>query len=248
MDYKNYIEHYRRDAETYDYQPAFDTHAGQIERRRAEFIRHVLGKKYLRADSLVLDIGSGGGRQLVELSRAGACPIGLDLALLNLQKIKERLVEDKVKVSRLVAGDAYAIPFRNASLDVIIFSEVLEHLGKPTDAIVETVRVLKPTGILVISVPFREKIIQHLCIHCNRLTPANAHLHSFDEQAIQSLLAGLPVMVIKEVFFHSKVMNLLNLPYRLRHFPYTIWRFIDRLFNLVFRCPYYYAIILRKKI
>jgi len=248
VDYKDYIEHYRRDAETYDYQPARDTHAGQIERRRAEFIRHVLKKKYLRTGSLILDIGSGGGRQLVEFSRAGACPIGLDLALLNLRKIKERLVEDTAKGCRLVAGDAYAIPFRNASLDVIIFSEVLEHLGKPADAIAEAVRVLKPAGVIVISVPYREKIIQHLCIHCNRLTPANAHLHSFDEQAIRSLLAGLPVTVEKEMFFHSKAMNLLNLPYRLRHFPYGIWRFLDRLFNLTFRRPHYYAILLRKNV
>lgn len=248
MDYKDYIEHYRRDAETYDYQPARDTHAGQIERRRAEFIRHVLKKKYLLTGSLILDIGSGGGRQLVEFSRAGACPIGLDLALLNLRKIKERLVEDTAKGCRLVAGDAYAIPFRNASLDVIIFSEVLEHLGKPADAIAEAVRVLKPAGVIVISVPYREKIIQHLCIHCNRLTPANAHLHSFDEQAIRSLLAGLPVTVEKEMFFHSKAMNLLNLPYRLRHFPYGIWRFLDRLFNLTFRRPHYYAILLRKNV
>jgi len=108
------------------------------------------------------------------------------------------------------------------------------------------VRILKPAGVIVISVPYREKIIQHLCIHCNRLTPANAHLHSFDGQAIRSLLAGLPVKVEKEMFFYSKAMNLLNLPYRLRHFPYAIWRFLDRLFNLTFRRPYYYLILIKK--
>src|SRR4051812_40811865 len=53
-----------------------------------------------------------------------------------------------------VVGDAHRLPFRPASFDSVLASQVLEHLYRPDDAVVELARVLRPGGSLLVSVPF----------------------------------------------------------------------------------------------
>ena len=45
------------------------------------------------------------------------------------------------------------IPFKESSLDAVICSEVLEHVDSPEQSVKELIRVLKPGGILALSVP-----------------------------------------------------------------------------------------------
>jgi len=246
QDYSNYFEHYQKDAETYSYQKPFDSLGGQVNRRRAQYLLRLLGKDHLKPGARILDVGAGGGELIHELMKTGASAIALDIALLNLQKISETLPQDKRDRIHLVSGDAYALPFRDSSLDALIYSEILEHLGSPRDALQEAARVLKPNGKAIISVPYKEKIVYHLCIHCNRLTPSNAHLHSFDRNAMRELLKDLPFSIESEKFFHNRILNLTGGIYTLRHFPYSIWRIVDGLANALLRKPYYYTLVLRK--
>jgi SAM-dependent methyltransferase len=53
-----------------------------------------------------------------------------------------------------VLADAYEIPLESASFDTILMSEVLEHLERPTDALTECHRLLRPGGKLILSTPF----------------------------------------------------------------------------------------------
>lgn len=50
--------------------------------------------------------------------------------------------------------DAACLPFKDASVDVLLLSEVIEHLPDINRALKEINRVLKPTGLLLISWPF----------------------------------------------------------------------------------------------
>ena len=52
-----------------------------------------------------------------------------------------------------VAGDARAMPFCDASMDVVLITQVLEHIPDPIAVIGEIRRVLKPGGTLLLSVP-----------------------------------------------------------------------------------------------
>lgn len=54
---------------------------------------------------------------------------------------------------RLV-GDAHALPFRDASVDAVFLTSVLEHLTNPNQAIDEVFRVLRPGGQLFGYAPF----------------------------------------------------------------------------------------------
>ena len=85
-------------------------------------------------------------------------------------------------------------------------------------------------GKLIITVPYKEKIQYHLCIHCNQLTPANAHLHSFDENTIQKLLPEeLKLLYFK--LFENKILYLFHFFNNTKNFNFQ--KFIDGIAKIV---------------
>jgi SAM-dependent methyltransferase len=53
-----------------------------------------------------------------------------------------------------VIADATALPFRSGSIDRVASNSVLEHIAYPHDVLRETLRVLRPGGVMVIVMPF----------------------------------------------------------------------------------------------
>lgn len=51
-------------------------------------------------------------------------------------------------------GDAHLLPLDNACVDTLICTEVLEHVADPNQVVAELIRVLRPGGHLILSVPF----------------------------------------------------------------------------------------------
>jgi SAM-dependent methyltransferase len=51
-------------------------------------------------------------------------------------------------------ADVKHLPIREEVFDVVLCTQVLEHLDHPTQALRETARVLKPRGLLLLSAPF----------------------------------------------------------------------------------------------
>ncbi len=108
----------------------------------------------------VLDAGCGGGRHLSEAFRArGVSVVGIDLnrddALKahNTTKIMRHEGEHGGGESLVMVSDVTRLPFADASFDIVICSEVLEHIPDHAQAIAEIIRVLKPGKSLVVSVP-----------------------------------------------------------------------------------------------
>ncbi len=97
----------------------------------------------------VLDLGCGEGFWLLALQRLR------DLHLIGVDADAGRLRSAKARGARasLVEADAQALPFLDASFDRILLTEVLEHLPDDRAALRETSRVLRPGGVLAISVP-----------------------------------------------------------------------------------------------
>lgn len=100
----------------------------------------------------IVDLGCGTGYYLFLLSNLG---INLDLTGFDYDKkaiceAVELLYEKKIK---FVTGDLHKIPFVDKSFDKAVMSEVLEHVEEDTQVLREIYRILKPNGILVISVP-----------------------------------------------------------------------------------------------
>ena len=116
------------------------------------------GKLKLETDQLLLDMGCGEGRHSIgALLETPANVIGLDLSFQDLNTAKSRLKDFDLSGHNTFCtfgvGNIENIPIENASLDAVMCSEVLEHVDCPKESIQELVRVLKPGGIMALSVP-----------------------------------------------------------------------------------------------
>lgn len=102
------------------------------------------------ADDRVLDVGCGSGLLLSRLAaEAPAARLtGIDASAHMLNRARRRLG----RRARLGVAPAEALPFRDASFDVVVSSSVLHGVpGAPVEIIGEWLRVLRPGGRLVIT-------------------------------------------------------------------------------------------------
>ena len=112
----------------------------------------------LKSDQLLLDMGCGEGRHSIgALLETSANVIGLDLSITDLNIAKSRLSDFDISgldtFCSFGVGNINAIPFENSSIDAVMCSEVLEHIDSPEESIKELIRVLKPGGVMALSVP-----------------------------------------------------------------------------------------------
>jgi SAM-dependent methyltransferase len=96
----------------------------------------------------VLEVGAGTGANLPVLGSLGvrqvvACDLSLEA--LRYSAAGSRAV--------LARADASCLPFRVATFDLLVAADVIEHLDDDAAALAEFVRVLKPGGHLVLTVP-----------------------------------------------------------------------------------------------
>lgn len=100
----------------------------------------------------IIDLGCGTGYYLYLLNN-----LSFSLKLTGFDYDKRALGEAKIMLSdkkiNFIAGDIHKMPFKNNTFDKAVSSEVLEHLRSDTLAIKEIFRILKPGGVLAISVP-----------------------------------------------------------------------------------------------
>jgi SAM-dependent methyltransferase len=84
-----------------------------------------------------------------------------------------------------------ALPFPDASFDVVVAGELLEHIRDPAGLVAEAARMLRPGGRLVASVPNGFRLKHRLRFLAGREPEEDpTHLHLFSERTIRRLLAG----------------------------------------------------------
>jgi len=97
----------------------------------------------------VLDCGCGYGFYTLLMSKLRTMTVvGFDGAVDRLQ-VGQRYAEK----AHFTAGDGKVLPFLDNSFDKILLSEVLEHIPDQQSALLELKRILRPGGVLAISVP-----------------------------------------------------------------------------------------------
>jgi dolichol-phosphate mannosyltransferase len=104
--------------------------------------RHQIILNFVGDSSSVLDIGCGSSRIILDLETA----VGMDILQRKLRWLKP-------KHERLVRGSTFTLPFKNASFDVVINSEVIEHVPEDPEIMAEMWRVLRPGGTLILGTP-----------------------------------------------------------------------------------------------
>ena len=113
----------------------------------------------MNAGQRVLDLGCGEGRHAITAYlHADVQVIGLDLSRRDIDIARGRFndFEDRNATGKsldFIVGSGLTLPFADASFDRVICSEVLEHIHNYQDVLGEIQRVLKPGGLLAVSVP-----------------------------------------------------------------------------------------------
>lgn len=99
----------------------------------------------------VLDAGCGRGFFLKYVTEIAPCKlVGVDLDSEHLRIALNHVGGKGADVARSLVG---TLPFPNNTFDKVIFSEVLEHLKDDVAGLTEIKRVLKPGGLIFLTVP-----------------------------------------------------------------------------------------------
>ena len=143
-------------------------------------------KKYSKTNDKILDVGVGLGRLLENFQNLDR--YGMDISSHYLKIAAEKginccmsLIED--------------MPYEDNTFDVITCTDVLEHVLDINLGVKNILRVLKPNGILIIRVPYKEDISWYLSDDC----PYDfVHVRAFDENTLKAIFTKV---------FPSKVLE-----------------------------------------
>ena len=125
------------------------THKNPIQRFLLwNFFRNLLNLIRLKKIDSILDVGCGEGFTLNRLREHG---IGKHLEGIEYLKDAIELSKKTYQGIKITEGTIYNLPYKDNSFDLVLCTEVLEHLDNPKKGLEELVRVSKK--YLVISVP-----------------------------------------------------------------------------------------------
>lgn len=168
----------------------------------------------LRPGLRVLDLGCGEGRHAISAwLEAPVYVVGVDLAAADLATARQRAADFEPadgagRSLAWVRGSGITLPFADASFDRIICAEVLEHVPDYRSMLAEIRRVLKPDGLLVVSVPrFAPEWV------CWRLSRAyhqveGGHVRIFRTRPLTRAVESLGLIRVHRHWAHS-----LHVPY-----------------------------------
>jgi SAM-dependent methyltransferase len=144
----------------------------------------------------VLDAGCGEGRHCFGCLERGANVIGVDLDFASLRDASKRL-RDRAgqldRVGEMNQGDAFHLPYRDASFDRVICSEVMEHVHDYRAAARELARVTKPGGRVAVTIPTATSENLYLRLGDDYFESPGGHIRIFrpKELALGLAAAGL---------------------------------------------------------
>jgi SAM-dependent methyltransferase len=115
-------------------------------RGRRTVIERVLDGLGLPAPARILDAGCGSGRNMVELTRRGTVT-GVELSETSVELARAR------DCGEVLQGSVMQMPFPDASFDLAVSLDVVEHLEDDLGALRELRRVVVPGGVLLVTVP-----------------------------------------------------------------------------------------------
>lgn len=167
----------------------------------------VILKEALRLPSSVrvLDAGCGYGIYSLSLAERGRSVDCIDLEMIRVDEIKHMLRETPDLEARVHPhqGSLSTLPFSNDTYDLIICSEVIEHMKDDAAALDELTRVTKSGGTLLLSVP-------HWSAHNVRIFRSFGHERpGYTADTLRTLLEDRGFTVEKTAFYEYRFGTLL---------------------------------------
>lgn len=158
--------------------------------------------KKISPGARALNIGVGNGALERKAASCGVDIWSLDPSERAIETLRETLSLGE----RAQVGFSQAMPFPDCHFDVVVMSEVLEHLddGVYLATLAEVKRVLKNGGSFIGTVPARENLQDSLvvCPHCGNQFHRWGHVRSFNIDALATSLGSyFQVVEAREYFF-----------------------------------------------
>jgi ubiquinone/menaquinone biosynthesis C-methylase UbiE/uncharacterized protein YbaR (Trm112 family) len=147
-------------------------------------------KKYAKG-KISLDLGCGTG--LITRHIDFEHTIGVDLNRWAIAKASTH-VEDNVQ---FIAGDAENLPLASNTFDVVVCTDVLEHLLEPEKAASDIYRVLKPGGVLVGTVPSKNLIWKYRKAITTTCPVCEPFHNNFSKREIQLLFGKFEIISLR---------------------------------------------------
>jgi SAM-dependent methyltransferase len=150
----------------------------------------------------LLDLGCGGGRHAFEAYRRGADVLACDADEGELRAVGsivaamlEACEAPATAHAQPVGGNATAMPFGDGVFDRVIAAEVLEHIPDDQRALHEIARVLRPGGLLAVTVPawLPERICWRLSDDYHNVPGGHVRIYTRAELEAKLRRAGLAV-------------------------------------------------------
>jgi len=143
---------------------------------RRHLVRDLVARRAPEQPRLILDAGCGTGGTLSHLRGMGEL-WGCDVAPEALQECRERGFEN------LNACPVQTLDFPDDRFDVVVSCDVIEHVAEDDEAMREMARVLRPGGILVLTVPAHRWL---WTAHDEALD----HLRRYESAGLRELIEG----------------------------------------------------------
>jgi SAM-dependent methyltransferase len=195
-------------------EPSYVWRAGQ--QRRLAMIVNAAGE---HIKGLILENGCGVGMYVEHLSPYGGNVIGLEYDF-------ERAAEARMNSPHVINGAGESLPFPSGAFDLILSHEVIEHVQDDRAAICEMIRILRPSGRIVLFAPnrgypfethgiywkgnyhFGNKLFVNYLPRAlrDRLAP---HVRVYSTKDLEQLFSGLPVRLVERTIIFGAYDNII---------------------------------------
>jgi SAM-dependent methyltransferase len=155
----------------------FNEHLG-----RYRFAAH-LAARFANSRIKVLDAGCGSGYGPAQFGPEVSV-IGIDVAHDAVQHATETYGSPNVQ---FLQASCDTIPFADGSFDLVVAFEVIEHLERWQDLLSEARRVLKPSGVLLVSTPNKTYYAESRA----EAGPNPYHVHEFEYEEFAAALTAV---------------------------------------------------------
>jgi ubiquinone/menaquinone biosynthesis C-methylase UbiE len=138
------MAYFSANAAQWDYIRSLHVAEEEVEAAMARLIER-------QAVGFYLDLGTGTGRMLGLFAPLAGQAIGIDQSREMLAVARAKLDAEGLSRVQVRQGDMLALPYGDATADLVTIHQVLHYLDEPARALHEAARVLKPGGRLLIA-------------------------------------------------------------------------------------------------
>lgn len=148
-----------------------------------EHLHRYLQACEIAAGRVVLDIACGEGYGSAMLAKKAVKVIGVDISVETIKHAQKRYTNENLEY---MTGSCAQIPLSDASVDMVVSFETIEHHEQHEQMMQEIKRVLRPAGVLLISSP--DKSHYSASAGTNYINPY--HVKELHQQEFKQLLGN----------------------------------------------------------